>query len=79
MPSFKQPEIVIYPDGRMDRKNAAAYVGCSVKTLAMYATQGKGPKYVRLGGKVFYYKQDLDDWIASHPRGTSTAQLRAVS
>lgn len=79
MPELKQPEIVIYPDGRLDRRNASAYLGCSVKTLAMHACTGTGPKFIRLGGKVFYFKDDLDAWIASHPKGTSTAQLRAVS
>ena len=57
--------VVILPDGRMDVKNAALYLGLSDKTLAMKRCDGTGSKYVKLGGKVFYFKSDLDDWIAS--------------
>ena len=55
--------VLILPDGRMDRRNAALYCGLSVKTLAMYASRGVGPAYIKLG-KVFYFKDDLDRWIA---------------
>jgi hypothetical protein len=30
--------------------------------------KGIGPKYVMLGGKAFYFVQDLDEWIAEQPR-----------
>ena len=52
------------PDGRMDRRNAAAYIGVSVKTLATWATQGKSPKYRLVGGRAFYFQADLDAFIA---------------
>lgn len=56
-------QVTVLPDGRMDRKNAATYVGLSVKTLAMYAVSGKGPKFVKRG-RVWYRKEDLDSWLA---------------
>lgn len=55
-------KVTILPDGRLDAKNAAAYLGYSVKTLAMKRCIGKGPKFVKLG-RIFYFKQDLDSWI----------------
>ncbi len=55
-------DIQILPDGRMDPKNAALYLGCSIKTLAMMRCTGKGPKFTKKL-KIFYSKSDLDDWL----------------
>lgn len=56
--------VQVLPDGRLDAKNAAAYCGLSVKTLAQKRCQGTGPRYVKRG-RIFYFQQDLDDWIRS--------------
>ena len=63
------PRVFLHPDGRMDRKNTAIYLGCAPKTLADWAMKGNGPKYVMLGGRAFYFVQDLDEWIAPPPAG----------
>ena len=47
----------------MDRQNAAKYLGKRPKTLAMWLMQGKGPRAIRVGGRVFYYLDDLDRFI----------------
>lgn len=60
--AFKSLEVFVYPDGRMDRKNASRYLGLSVKTLAMHACRGTGPKYIKIG-RVFYFRHALDAWI----------------
>ena len=71
--------VFIHPDGRMDRKNAARYLGCSPKTLADWAMKGQGPQYVLLGGRAFYFLEDLQSWIAAAPRlaGTGGRDIRA--
>ena len=53
----------VLPDGRMTREDAARYLGLKEKTLAMWAVQGKGPKSVRVGGRVFYFRGALDAFI----------------
>jgi hypothetical protein len=53
----------IFPDGRMSRDDAARYLGLSTKTLANLQTQGKGPKPVKVLGRVFYFRDDLDTFI----------------
>ncbi len=68
-------EVVVYPDGRLDTRNASAYTGLSEKTLAMMRCTGKGPKFIKRG-RIFYYRQDIDDWMAESGRCTSTAQTR---
>lgn len=73
IPTTETAHIVIYPDGRLDTRNAALYIGYSVKTLAMKRCEGSGPKFVKLG-YVYYYREDLDAWIAEQGRQTSTAQ-----
>ena len=55
----------VLPDGRMTRKEAARYLGNTPKTLANWATQGKGPPSVLVGGRRFYFKADLDAFIAA--------------
>ena len=53
----------ILPDGRMTRKDAALYLGLEPKTLAIWSSEGKGPSPIRVGGRCFYYKADLDAFI----------------
>jgi predicted DNA-binding transcriptional regulator AlpA len=53
----------IMPDGRLRRRDAALYLGFSEKTLANYAYRGLGPRAVKVGGRVFYYVDDLDAFI----------------
>ncbi len=57
----------ILPDGRLSRRDAASYLGLAEKTLAMWALNGKGPRQVKVGGRVFYFKDDLDAFISGDP------------
>lgn len=68
------PEITVLPDGRMDRANAARYLGRTAGTLASWATHGKGPKFIKRG-RVWYRKEELDRWLAEG-EVSSTAQAR---
>jgi hypothetical protein len=53
----------VLPDGRMTREDAARYLGHAPKTLAMWQLHGKGPPSVLVGGRRFYFRQDLDKFI----------------
>ncbi len=68
-------EIQIFPDGRLDTRNAAKYIGLSEKTMAMQRSAGTGPNFIKRG-RVFYYKEDLDAWLLGSGRVKSTAQAR---
>lgn len=59
----------ILPDGRMDRETAARYLGRKPKTLAIWASNGKGPRSHKAGGRCFYYQDDLDAFL----RGSDAA------
>jgi hypothetical protein len=61
---IERVRVRLLPDGRMTRDDAARYLGHASKTLAMWALQGKGPRSVKVGGRVFYYRADLDAFVA---------------
>jgi hypothetical protein len=67
-------DLASLPDGRMIARDAAAYLGLSVKTLAMKRCAGTGPPFVK-AGRVFYFRADLDQWLRSR-RVNSTAEAR---
>ncbi len=75
MNDLKIRTVSMFPDGRMDTKNAALYLGLSQKTLAMLRSSGTGPEFVK-AGRVFYYKDSMDQWLRAR-RATSTAQARS--
>lgn len=70
---IKSTSVTVLPDGRMDTKNAASYVGLSPKTLAMMRCNGTGPSFIKRG-RVFYYREVLDAWLrAGEARSTAQA------
>lgn len=72
---IKHVEILVLPDGRMDTRSASGYLGLAEKTLAMMRCQGTGPRFIKRG-RVFYYQEDLDAWLATAKRVTTTAQAK---
>ena len=65
------------PDGRMTPLNTSKYIGVSIKTLASWRSAGGcSLKFSRLGGRIFYFKKHVDEWISQHSGKTSAAQAR---
>jgi hypothetical protein len=58
----------ITPDGRLSRRDAAAYLDRSPKTLAEWHCKGIGPRTRRIGGRCYYFQRDLDAFIATGAR-----------
>ncbi len=54
----------LLPNGRMDSNNAAKYVNRAPKTLAMWRSQGIGPGWTKVGGSLFYKKEDPDRFLS---------------
>jgi hypothetical protein len=54
----------VLPDGRLSAADAARYLGHSDKTLTMWRWRGIGPAWRRVGGRIFYFRRDLDAFIA---------------
>lgn len=53
----------VLPDGRLLAQEAAKYIGLSPKTLAQMRCQGRGPRFIKRAGRVFYRIDDLRRWI----------------
>ena len=60
---IEKPRVRVLPDGRLSRGDAALYLGLKPKTLSMWQVAGKGPRAVRVGGRVFYYLADLSAFV----------------
>lgn len=50
---------------RLCPKQAADYIGLSVRTLARYRAEGAGPRWLRIGRSVQYVRTSVDDWLLS--------------
>ena len=61
--AISQTRVRVLPDGRMTRQEAARYIGIAPKTMATWQMEGK-LRGVRVGGRIFYFKDQLDRFIA---------------
>jgi len=62
-------------DGKLDVKSSASYVDKSPSYLNKKRSTGGGPKYLKIGYKIYYRTSDLDSWLAERiEECTSTAQ-----
>jgi predicted DNA-binding transcriptional regulator AlpA len=55
---------------------AAEYCGSTKSTFEKYRLTGEGPAYIKLGRVVVYDRDDLDAWLASNRR-MSTSEPEA--
>lgn len=56
---------------RLTLQEASEYLNIPTNTLRWYRTVGTGPKSYRLGGRVFYDRQDLDEWANAEKHATA--------
>lgn len=58
----------------LNNQQAADYLGLSYRTLPGLRRRGDGPVFVKLGGRrIGYLKTDLDAWVASRRRVSTSA------
>lgn len=50
-------------------KECSAYRRCSVRKLDRERTEGRGCPYVRIDGRIFYRRSDIDRFISAHVCG----------
>jgi predicted site-specific integrase-resolvase len=58
---------------------AAERLGVSRPTLARWRCNGSGPKFVKLGGKVGYLDEDLNEYIERNRRVSTGSVLAPVA
>lgn len=70
-------DLAALPPRYLRTKEAATFLSLSPRTLEKHRTYGTGPAYKKLGGRVVYAVDDLQNWVergavtsTSGPRGT---------
>jgi predicted DNA-binding transcriptional regulator AlpA len=59
---------------RLTVEAAAAHIGLSASTLNKLRVFGGGPVFLKLGRRVAYDLTDLDNWLASKRRRSTSDQ-----
>ena len=57
---------------RLRTPDAAEYCGLAARTLEKLRLSGGGPPYFKIGRAVIYDVADLDSWLESHRRRSTT-------
>jgi predicted DNA-binding transcriptional regulator AlpA len=52
--------------------DAARFVGLSIRTLEKHRIYGTGPRYSKLGGRVLYAVDDLEAWVQSGVKASTS-------
>ena len=47
---------------RLRTEEAAEFLGFSKQTLEIWRCYGKGPRYLKIGRRIFYRPQDLEEF-----------------
>ena len=53
-------------------REAAALVGLSPRTLERYRVTGEGPRFLKLGRRVVYPRLELDSWLSTKVRRSTS-------
>ena len=61
-----------------DPEEASDYLRVARQTLARWRCYGLGPRFVRMGGRIFYDFVDLDAFIAANKFQSTSAADQAV-
>jgi predicted DNA-binding transcriptional regulator AlpA len=52
-------------DQCVGEQQVAAITDLSVQTLRKWRVQGRGPQYLKLGGRVTYRLRDIESWLTA--------------
>jgi hypothetical protein len=57
---------------------ASRFVGLSIRTLEKHRIYGTGPRYSKLGGRVVYNVEDLQIWVESAVKASTSDPGKAT-
>ncbi len=61
-----------FPPRYLRTPEAARFVGLSIRTLEKHRIYGTGPRYSKLGGRVVYRLEDLQAWVESGAKASTS-------
>ncbi len=56
----------------LNQTDAGAFLGLSPRTLERFRVDGRGPRYLKLGRRVAYAREDLMSWAESRRRSSTS-------
>ena len=56
----------------LNTREAAEHLGLSTRTLDRYRVSGDGPVFLKFGGRVRYLVEDLDAWVRTRRRRSTS-------
>ncbi len=66
------------PQRYLRTPEAARFVGLSIRTLEKHRIYGTGPRYSKLGGRVVYRVEDLQEWVDAAAKASTSDPGKAV-
>jgi excisionase family DNA binding protein len=60
-------------------REAASYLRLSESFLHKLRVRGGGPRFARLGNRVFYRPADLDEWLEAHLQSSTSETAKPGS
>jgi predicted DNA-binding transcriptional regulator AlpA len=66
------------PQRYLRTPEAARFVGLSIRTLEKHSIYGTGPRYSKLGGRVVYRVEDLQEWVDAAAKASTSDPGKAV-
>jgi predicted site-specific integrase-resolvase len=66
------------PEGLLTPALTGQVLGISPQTLARWRVEGKGPPFVKLGGRVAYRQATLQSWIEGREKQSTSSVPRPV-
>jgi predicted DNA-binding transcriptional regulator AlpA len=60
-------------------RDAAAYLGLAMQTMARWRVEGRGPRFTKFGGAVVYQLRELDQFIERNTHSSTSAAAAAPS
>ena len=66
------PNLAELPPRYLRTPEAARFVGLSIRTLEKHRIYGTGPRYSKLGGRVVYRVDELQTWVDSGAKASTS-------
>lgn len=66
----------VLPDGRMAAREGARYLGVTEKSLANWRSDGRGPRFLKRMGRIWYRQEWLDEWLEKGDRVLSLVHAK---
>lgn len=60
------------PSRYLRTPEAARFVGLSIRTLEKHRIYGTGPRFSKLGGRVVYRLEDLQEWVDAAAKASTS-------